>query len=448
MKKFLALILSLIMTLSFITGCGNSNNDVGTKAGDGATKKVSIDFWVADTATWLAGYQEIIKKFNETEPNIQIKLSSFAEDYQEKVKAAQAAKTPPDIYIEPVLANAATSGQFLDLTPYMEKDGFKPEEIYYQPYMDYFCKYEDKYYALPRDVFSLAFVYNKKLFDEAKVPYPQEGWTMDQMLETAKKLTNVEKKQYGIIVPEIWSAFPLMWAFGGDMCDQTATQATGTLNSPGTKEFFTFLQDLVFKYNVSPTPQQIESFGGSEAGGGSSTIFQLGKIAMMPVERYAVGDFVEAGLDLGAVSFPIGKDGKQWTYGSAPAWSISSSCKNPEEAWKFLKFAYGPEGSEILAKTKFFFPAVKGIPEKLGMDKDPVEKVFLQQLDTKNTTQLAFWWRRPADATGVWNPDILTPFEESWERILLQQEKVGDVLDQAAQTVDKNIADYKTQKGN
>lgn len=442
-KKLLQFTVCTVLLLSIFTGCAKS----GTP-GSADGKKVKIDWWVADTATWLGGYNEIIKKFNIENPDIEVRLSSFAEDYDEKVKAAQAAKTPPDIYIEPVLANAATSGQFIDLTPYMQKDGFKPEEIFFQPYMDYFCKYGDKYYALPRDVFSLAFVYNKDLFDAAGVPYPQEGWTLDEMVETAKKLTNAEDKQYGIIIPDIWSSFPLMWTFGADMCNEDATKADGYINSQQTVEFFTFLQDLVFKQNVSPTPQQIESFGGSEQGGGSFTIFQLGKIAMMPVERYAIGDFAEAELNLGAVSFPIGPDGKQWSYGSAPAFSISSSCKHPEEAWKFLKYAFGPEGSEILAKTKFFFPAVKGIPEKLGMDKDPVESVFLKQLDEKNTTKLAFWWRRPADATGVWNPEILQPFEDAWEKVLLQKADVKTSLDEAAVTIDKNIRDYIAQKGN
>jgi len=440
MKKAITLFLVCCLLIGTLSGCSSSD-----KASPG---KVKISWWVADTATLLEGYQKIVTEFNLINPDIEVVLSSYPSDYQSKVKAAQAAKKAPDIYIEEVLANAATSGLFLDLTPYMKADGFVPDDIYYQPYFDYFCKYGDKYYALPRDVFSLAIVYNKTLFDEAKIPYPEEGWTMDEFVETATKMTDHDKKQYGTIMPDIWSLFPLMWSFGADMVNEDATMATGTINSEATIKFFKFMQDMVYVDNIAPMPQQLEAFGGQEEGAGSANIFQLGKIAMMPVERYAVGDFKAAGMDLGAVSFPIGADGEQWTYGSSPAFSISSSCKHPEETWKFLKYAFGPEGSEILANTGYFFPAVKSVAEKLNLESDPLESVFLQQLDTKNKTQLAFWWRRPEGWTGVWSPDILTPWETAWDKILLTEKDVKTSLDEAAAEIDKNIETYKKQKGN
>ncbi len=436
MKKTVALILLCCMLIGVLNGCSSADSG-----------KVTINWWVADTATMLEGYQEIVTEFNKVNPDINVVLSSYPQDYQTKVKAAQAAKKAPDIYIEEVLANAATSGLFLDLTPYMEADGFKPDEIYFQPYFDYFCKYEDKYYALPRDVFSLAIVYNKKLFDEAGIAYPEEGWTIDEFVDTARLMTDPSKKQYGTLFPDIWSLFPLMWSFGADMCNEDGTAGDGVINSDETIQFFKFMQDIIYVDNYAPTPQQLEAFGGSEEGAGSANIFQLDQIAMMPVERYAVGDFKAAGMDLGVVSFPIGADGEQWTYGSSPAFSISSATKHPDEAWKFLKFAFGPEGSEILAKTGYFFPAVKSVADKLKLMDDPLEKVFLQQLDVENKTQLAFWWRRPKDWTGVWSPDILTPWESAWEKILLTEADIKTSLDEAAVEMDKNIAAYKEQKG-
>ena len=45
-------------------------------------------------------------------------------------------------------------------------------------------------------------LYNKKLFDEAKVPYPtadvnDKNWNWDTLVETAKELSRPSKNQYG-----------------------------------------------------------------------------------------------------------------------------------------------------------------------------------------------------------------------------------------------------------
>ena len=50
-------------------------------------------------------------------------------------------------------------------------------------------KWDGKQYLLPKDFSPLAVYYNKKLFDAAGVAYPKDGWTWDEFLDTAQKLT-------------------------------------------------------------------------------------------------------------------------------------------------------------------------------------------------------------------------------------------------------------------
>ena len=52
-----------------------------------------------------------------------------------------------------------------------------------------FWNYNGKQYGLPNDINGTAIYYNKKLFDEANLPYPEAGWTYDDMKELAQKLT-------------------------------------------------------------------------------------------------------------------------------------------------------------------------------------------------------------------------------------------------------------------
>ncbi len=46
--------------------------------------------------------------------------------------------------------------------------------------------------------------YAKKIFDDAGVPYPKDDWTFDQFVETAKKLTNADKKKFGYQMNGNW----------------------------------------------------------------------------------------------------------------------------------------------------------------------------------------------------------------------------------------------------
>ena len=58
--------------------------------------------------------------------------------------------------------------------------------------------HEDKYYAVPKDVDTIALWYNKTMFDEAEMEYPTADWTWDDMFEAAKKLTKDDGSQYGL----------------------------------------------------------------------------------------------------------------------------------------------------------------------------------------------------------------------------------------------------------
>lgn len=44
-----------------------------------------------------------------------------------------------------------------------------------------------KQYAVPKDIDTIALWYNKTMFDEAGVPYPDKDWTWDDYAEAAKK---------------------------------------------------------------------------------------------------------------------------------------------------------------------------------------------------------------------------------------------------------------------
>ncbi|QGQ98093.1 extracellular solute-binding protein [Paenibacillus psychroresistens] len=82
----------------------------------------------------------------------------------------------------------------LPLNDMMKADNYDADKIYGK----YLTKYKgDQIYSLPITASMWAVFYNKKIFDDAKVPYPPASWTWDQYIETAKKLTDKDKGIYG-----------------------------------------------------------------------------------------------------------------------------------------------------------------------------------------------------------------------------------------------------------
>ncbi len=59
----------------------------------------------------------------------------------------------------------------------------------------------DNQYAIPKDFDTIGLWYNKKMFDEAQIPYPDETWNWDKLYEVSKKLTKADGSQFGVLAP-------------------------------------------------------------------------------------------------------------------------------------------------------------------------------------------------------------------------------------------------------
>lgn len=77
----------------------------------------------------------------------------------------------------------------------------------------YLYKVDNKTYGIPCTKDTWITMYNKKIFDDAKVPYPTaKDWTWGKYVETAKKLTDASKGIYGSFMVEDWSMYDYLIA--------------------------------------------------------------------------------------------------------------------------------------------------------------------------------------------------------------------------------------------
>lgn len=209
MKKHLLTALTLILALTLVlAGCSSGNNNGGGNNGGGETANDSSgdsgEKITLDVALWDENVKgtldESIKIFNETYPNVEVKVTYTPwADYWSKLRTSLAGKSGPDVFWMngPNIYMYADSDLLKDVQPMIDADGIDTSK-YTKALVDLYT-INGSLYGLPYFLDSIGLFYNKELFDKAGVAYPDDTWTWDMLKENAAKLTNKDEGVYGYI---------------------------------------------------------------------------------------------------------------------------------------------------------------------------------------------------------------------------------------------------------
>jgi multiple sugar transport system substrate-binding protein len=141
-----------------------------------------------------------VEKFNKSQKDACVLLNvvyNSGQNSYDALRALIAGGNAPDI-VGPVgkAGRASFQGGWADITPLAEQAGFDLKQ--YDPNLLEFTKDEGVLVGLPFALFPSFIYYNKKLFDEAQLPYPPhkvgekydgKDWTLETLQELAMKLT-------------------------------------------------------------------------------------------------------------------------------------------------------------------------------------------------------------------------------------------------------------------
>ena len=129
---------------------------------------------------------------------IEVQVTSWNE-YWTKLEASAESNTMPDIYWMHTneLLKYADFGMLADVT-----------DLYGDPnyYTDHFSEISinntlgsnGRMYGVPKDKDNLVLVYNKTMFDQAGVAYPDENWTWDDLCNASQQIYDTTGK-YGYL---------------------------------------------------------------------------------------------------------------------------------------------------------------------------------------------------------------------------------------------------------
>jgi len=255
-----------------------------------------------------------------------------------KLNAQLVANNLPDVFILSYsFTQYAKDGALLDLKPYIDKyDDWDYINAIYPELIDYH-RFDDHIYGLPGNLQIFVLYYNKSMFDQEGIPYPDATWTWDDIRDAAVKLTKRDSEgkllQAGISWHfDVWS-FVLM--NGGDILNEDRDECI--IFNQRAIEAVEFFDELYNELKVIPSYAEDQGEHGYER-------FKRNRCAMMVHERWWTSVLNElADVNWGVAPLPISRGGVRRSWMRFNSMVINSKTKHPDIAYKFLLNLISPK---------------------------------------------------------------------------------------------------------
>lgn len=399
----------------------------GLCAGTVSAGKTKIQIAYAEDVSGHKINLELIKAFEEKYPDIQVEPINIPEKYWDKLLTMFAGGTAPDVvYMNYMnLAGFADKGVLEDLMPWIEKSpDFNLPDFF--PSLIKQVRYKGGLYELPKDFTTSVIYYNKDMFKEAGLKFPDANWTWNDFRNAAKALTK-DKDGDGRIDQYGWDGLfdtslntCWIWQNGGEIID---SDGKAVLDSPQNIEAYQFVADLILKDKVAPDEATLSQLGGASA------MFASGRLAMRIVGRWETPTLAAVkGLNWDVAPLPRNKArGNTMFIGG---WSIYSKSPNKEAAWKLVQFLTGTEGQKLNAKLGLAIPSRKSIAST---------PVFMESILPPASNQVfldAAEYGRVLPITPYWQP-VYRVLKEAFYQIRTGKKTPEEALREANASIAK-----------
>ncbi len=293
-------------------------------ASTNAQDKVTIRITTWAGVEEAAELQEIIDEVNASQDAIEIIHEPKPSDYYTVLQTALAGNEAADLmWIDYGHLEWAFDGVYLDISDYIAADDratADPED--YFPGIWDAGLVEGGTWGLPWIAQPLVLFYNKDIFDEMGVEYPNPDWTWDDFRAAAIAVTNED--HYGFTMQQGWPP-PFLWvySFGGELVSDDLTQAP--IDSPEVIDAINFYASMIWNEECCPSEETI-------AEEGFEAMMRAGRVAMFiggaadDYERSTEGT-------VGVSMLPKGATGENTTTAWVAYTAINADTEHPDEAY-------------------------------------------------------------------------------------------------------------------
>lgn len=373
-KKIISALLCTAMIMTMVSGCGNKT--VADSTADAKTENAEVEKNAAEAdgenkeavtiayACWDSNQAALIEtmaaEFEEANPDIKIEISVNGwADYWTALEAAATGGSLPDTFWmhSNNIYYYGSNDQLLDLTDYIEKSELV-DLTNYPEGLNEIYNIEGKQYAVPKDYDTIALWYNKTLFDEAGIAYPDESWTWDTMKDAARKLTKEDGSQYGFCagLHNQEGYYNFVYQNGGEII--TADRASGygqEATIAGIEEYFSYVKEGLSPeiYDDQARAQAIEN-----------GLCAMGLFGSWNLSGFAASEFMNENFDCAVL--PMSNNGNRATIFNGLGNAIAANTEHPEEAWRWVEYLSSEAGQKRHAELGTAISAFNGTADKFA----------------------------------------------------------------------------------
>jgi multiple sugar transport system substrate-binding protein len=331
--------------------------------------------------------QRIAHGFEATHPNVRVIVESVVSNFGEKLAAAIASGTPPDVFLldVPDIPAFVERGLVLDLAPYLPRVGYDRDAVFAQV-LDVFSRGQ-RLFALPKDFTPMVLYYNRRVFEQSGVAPPTgRPWTWDEFLATARAVTrDLDGDGVADVVAidfprDLYKWIAWVWSGGGDILSPDGGRTRGYLDGQATVDTFRYLTDLALVHRVTPPVQY--TAGGDVARTGR---FFAGRQAMMMSGHWSLPvllKYAERGdLALGVAPVPHRAGSTPSTAIYVSGWAVPANVAHKRLAVELAAWMAGVEAQRMRSETRLGIPALRALAQaQADRDATGVERAFLDQV--------------------------------------------------------------------
>jgi multiple sugar transport system substrate-binding protein len=358
---------TIVLLTALVVGAGFAS------ASPTRAHKTKLTVWVGwSQGTELITFKKLIAEYEKKTPGVTVDVVGGINDT--KIIAALRAGNAPDVVSSFQSNNVGVycpSGGWIDLNPYLKKDGIKDTIFPAGP--RYYTQYKGIRCALPLLADTYGLYYNKTLFKQAGIKSPPK--TFSELVADAKKLT--KKNADGTFKVLGYDPNSLFYHGGagigtyGPLIGATYFDKAGKSNlsrDPGWKTLLNWQKGLIDFYGYKNLVKWQTGVGDEFA---ASHPFETGKLAMMLDGEWRVS-FIQhehPNLDYATAPMPV-DDAHPELYGSGyvngTIIGIPKTGHNRDQAWALVRWL--TTNDHALAE---FSNGIRNVPSTASSAKSP-----------------------------------------------------------------------------
>lgn len=338
---------------------GACRSRLGTGADDQLIQLVYQD-WRTEWFPPMA--QKMLEQFHQEHPGIRVFYTPDPEDFIDQMAQDFRTGSAPDVFQGCCthFPAWAQEGYTLDLAPYVAKELSKETIRDWDPAQLAALRLENGLqFGLPKYHGALGLYFNKDLFDQYGVDYPDGSWNFDDYSQAMTMLADDldgdgEVDQWGSALDISWDRIQVhVNSWGGHLVDPQDPTNSLMAQSPA-RAALQWLYEHIQLHEVLATPFHLQSLSLEEA-------FVQGRTAMIESGSWSLKAILsQAPFRVGVAPFPRGP-ARKVTLATTDGFGIFAGTRHPEAAWQLMEFLISPDYGRAMAEANLLQPARKSL---------------------------------------------------------------------------------------